>query len=136
MVPGSDEDDDNGDDAVWTSLNSRLELPPAATMMDEKKRHHRRSLTSGSIGGFVSSSKPLLTRSSTRSLKRSLPRAQTVDDAGAVGYFDTRTTSKTGTTGLDVNNTRRSSLCRKASSASMFSTDGSTWISHAKSPQV
>ena len=38
---------DNGDDAeeeLWTSLNSRLELPA-----ENGRRHHRRSLTSGSL---------------------------------------------------------------------------------------
>lgn len=33
-----------GEDALWTSMNARLELPSLA---EEQHRHHRRSLTSG-----------------------------------------------------------------------------------------
>lgn len=111
-VPGSDDDD-----ILWTSMNSRLELP---AILDEKKRHHQRSLTSGSI-----SSTPLITRSSMRSLKKTLPSAHTGDDAASTGYFDSRANSKSAIA-MDPTNMRRSSLCRKTSSTSMFSSDGST----------
>jgi len=36
----------NDEEAIWTSLNSRLELPA-----EHGRRHHRRSLTSGSLPG-------------------------------------------------------------------------------------
>ena len=39
-VPGSDDDD-----VLWTSMNSRLELP---AIIDEHNLNHRRSLTSSS----------------------------------------------------------------------------------------
>lgn len=121
-VPGSDDDD-----VLWTSMNSRLELP---AILDERKRHHQRSLTSGSI-----TSTPLITRSSMRSLKKTASNAHPGDDAGSTGYFDSRANAKSVTAG-DYTNVRRSSLCRKASSASMFSSDGSTRMLQTKSPLV
>jgi hypothetical protein len=38
--------DPSDDDALWTNINSRLELPA-----HHERRHHRRSLTSGSVPG-------------------------------------------------------------------------------------
>lgn len=121
-VPGSDDDD-----VLWTSMNSRLELP---ALPDERKRHHQRSLTSGSM-----TSRPLITRSSMRSLKKPLPSAHAEDDAGFTGYFESRASSKP-VTAVDSTSMRRASLCRKASSASMFSSDGSTRTLQTKSPLV
>lgn len=40
-VPGSDDDD-----VLWTSMNSRLELP---AIIDEHNLNHRRSLTASSL---------------------------------------------------------------------------------------
>ena len=121
-VPGSDDDD-----VLWTSMNSRLELP---AILDERKRHHQRSLTSGST-----SSTPLITRSSMRSLRKPPPSAYAGDDVGSTGYFDSRANSRS-VIAMDSTNIRRSSLCRKNSSASMFSSDGSTRTLQAKSPLV
>lgn len=39
-------DNDDSEEAIWSSLNSRLELPA-----EHGRRHHRRSLTSGSLPG-------------------------------------------------------------------------------------
>lgn len=39
-------EDDDHEEALWTSLNSRLELPA-----DHGRRHHHRSQTSGSLPG-------------------------------------------------------------------------------------
>lgn len=121
-VPGSDDDD-----VLWTSMNSRLELP---AIVDDRKRHHQRSLTSGSI-----TSTPLITRSSMRSLKKNLPSAHAGENAGSTGYFDSRANSKP-VVAVDSTDMRRSSLCRKNSSASVFSSDGSTRTLQSKSPVV
>lgn len=121
-MPGSDDDD-----VLWTSMNSRLELP---AILDDRKRHHQRSLTSGSI-----TSTPLITRSSMRSLKKTLTISHAGDDVGSFGYFDSRANSKSANV-VDSAGMRRSSLCRKNSAASMFSSDGSTRTLQTKSPVV
>lgn len=139
-VPGSDDDD-----ILWTSMNSRLELPAIVDNNNRKKRHHhhQRSLTSGSSV----SSRPLITRSSTRSLRKTFPIAAhtTGDaDAGSAEYFfdAARANPKSVISAVDAaananNTTRRSSICRKTSSTSMFSSsDGSIWPLQTKSPQV
>lgn len=121
-VPGSDDDD-----VLWTSMNSRLELP---AIVDERKRHHQRSLTSGSI-----SSRPLITRSSMRSLMRTSASLHTTDDVGPEEYFPVRVNPRSATA-VDSTSTRRSSLCRKNSSTSTFSSDGSVRTIQMKSHQI
>jgi hypothetical protein len=121
-VPGSDDDD-----FLWTSMNSRLELP---AIVDDRKRHHQRSLTSGSV-----SSTPLITRSSMRSLKRNPGSVHAADDSGPADYFDTRTTLKSANAPY-FTNTRRSSCCRMTSSTSTLSSDCSMRTFQTKSPQV
>lgn len=106
-IPGSDDDD-----ILWTSMNSRLELP---AIVDERKRNHRRSLTSGSL-----SSMPLLPRSSTRSLVRTPTSLYGADTASQEGYFSNRRTSKS-TTDLDTVSGGKPSLSHKTSSISSFS---------------
>ena len=133
-VPGSDDDD-----ILWTSMNSRLELPAIVDNNRKKRHHHQRSLTSGST---VSSTTPLITRSSTRSLRKTFPIAHTGGDDGAGSaeyFFDAaRANPKPVISAVDTaNNTKRSPICRKTSSTSMFSSsDGSIWPLQMKSPQV
>lgn len=78
--------DENEDDAVWLSMNKRLELP--ATVVGDRKKKHKRSLTSGSLS-FVTS--PTLARSpgppsSLRSPVQSLARMELPTlNAGGIG---------------------------------------------------
>ncbi|KAL9615431.1 MAG: hypothetical protein Q9167_000109 [Letrouitia subvulpina] len=45
-IPSSEQDD-----VLWTTMNSRLELPAAKS--ESRQRHHRRSITSGSDSGVA-----------------------------------------------------------------------------------
>ncbi len=104
----------NDEDVLWTSMNSRLELP---ANVDDRKRHHRRSLTSGSL-----SSVPSVTRSPARSRARTPNNSQAPGNASPKEYFVDRPLSRS-ITALDTANIGRSLLHSKTSSISTFSLD-------------
>ena len=88
--PGSDDED-----ALWTSLNSRLELP---AMVDGRRRNHRRSRTSGSL---TSVSLPLKSPVPSRAMT---PTSVLVGGSSSPDeYFANRAPSKS-TTALDAAN--------------------------------
>ena len=102
--PGSDYDD-----VLWTSMNSRLELP---AIVDGRQHHHHRSLTSS---GLLST--PLISRSSTWSLRKNATGLDAAGTTSPDGYFSSRATSKS-TTALDTANVGKALLRRKTSSTS------------------
>lgn len=106
-VPSSDDDD-----ILWTSMNSRLELP---SIVDERKRNHHRSLTSTGL-----SSTSLISRTPKVPLVRTPTCLRAVGSISPDGYFSGHTIFKSATT-LDVANFGRVKLNRKASFASVFS---------------
>ena len=108
--PGPDDED-----GLWTSMNSRLELPSTSV---ERKRHHRRSFTSGSM-----SSAPLETSPPTLSRARTPNTAHIAGNATPEEYFVDRPPSRS-TGALDTANIGRVLLRSKTSSISMFSLDG------------
>ena len=110
--PGPDDEE-----GLWTSMNSRLELPAT---MGERKRHHHRSLTSSSL-----SSAPLVTRSPVRSRARTPNSTRAPGNASPEEYFVDRQPSRP-TTALDNANIGKSLLRSKTSSVSTFSLDGSS----------
>lgn len=83
------------EDAVWTSLNSRLELP---AMVDGRRRNHRRSRTSGSL---TSVSLPL--KSPVRSRAMTPTSVVVGGNTSPDEYFANRAPSKS-TTALDAAN--------------------------------
>ena len=87
--PGTDDED-----AIWTSLNSRLELP---AVVDGRNRNHHRSRTSGSL---TTVSLPL--KSPVRSRART-PTSVRVGPTSPEGHFANRAHSKS-TTALDAAN--------------------------------
>ncbi|MCJ1261084.1 hypothetical protein MMC22_000948 [Lobaria immixta] len=111
-IPGSDDDD-----VLWTSMNSRLELP---AIVDERKRNHHRSLTSSSL-----STASLIPGSRAPSFARTPSSTRAAGNASPEEYFANRTASKS-TTALDTVNIGKSLLRRKTSSTSTFSSASST----------
>lgn len=109
-IPGSDDDD-----VLWTSMNSRLELP---AMGDERLQHHR-SLTSNSL-----SSASMISGSRARSFARTPPITRAAGNTSPEEYFANRAASKS-TTALDTVNIGTSLLRRKTSSTSTFSSESS-----------
>ena len=101
-IPGTDDED-----AIWTSLNSRLELP---AIVDSRRRNHHRSRTSCSL---TSVSLPL--RSPVRSRART-PASVEGGGGGASSspeeYFTSRAISKS-TTALDSANIGKAVLHHK-----------------------
>ena len=120
-IPGSDDDD-----VLWTSMNSRLELP---ALVDERKHNHHRSVTSGSL-----SSAPLNTRSPARLFARTPPSAYVASNASPEEYFANRAASKS-TSALDTVNTGKALLRRKTSSTSTFSSESSIRTLQTITPQ-
>lgn len=120
-IPGSDDDD-----VLWTSMNSRLELP---AIVDERKQNHHRSVTSGSL-----SSVHLITRSPARLFARTPSSAHTGGNASPEEYFANRTASKS-TSALDAVNTGKALLRRKTSSTSTFSSESSVRTLQTITPQ-
>ena len=110
--PGPDHEED-----LWTSMNSRLELPAT---VGERKRHHHRSLTSSSL-----SSAPLISRSPVRSRTRTPNSIHVPGNASPEEYFIDPQPSKPPTA-LDTANVGKVLLRSKASSVSTFSLDGSS----------
>lgn len=98
-VPGTEDEDE-----LWTSMNSRLELPAIG---DEGRRNHYRSRTSGSLSTYR------------------LP----VKSPGPEEYFTNRIASKS-TTALDTANIGKTLLRRKPSNSSSGSSQGSTHTLH------
>ena len=84
------------EDELWTSMNSRLELPSPMFNDQQRRRHHRRSSTAGST--------------STISLKRRSParsRAKTPLDsemqgAPSLGYFSSKRAASRSATSLNI----------------------------------
>lgn len=113
--------DHGHEDVLWTSMNSRLELPAT---VDDRNRHHRRSLTSGSL-----SSIPLVTRSPVRSRARTPNSSRAPGHVSPEEYFVDRPPSRS-ITALDTANIGKSLLRSKTSSISTFSLD-----SHSRSMQ-
>lgn len=111
-IPGSDDDD-----VLWTSMNSRLELP---AIVDERKYNHHRSFTSGSL-----SAASIITSSRPRSFARTPSSTHAAGNTSPEEYFANRAASKS-TTALDTVNIGKALLRRKTSSTSTFSSEGST----------
>ena len=88
-VPGTDDED-----AIWTSMNSRLELP---AMIDGRRRFHHRSRTSSSLATVSLSLKsPIRSRART-------PTGLQVGSTSPKEYFANREPSNS-TTALDTAN--------------------------------
>lgn len=106
-IPGTEDED-----AVWTSLNSRLELP---AMVDGRLRNHHRSRTSGSL--------------TLKSPVQSRARTPTSVRVGGVSspeeYFANRAPSKS-TTDLDAANIGRVLLHHRPWGSPSGSSRGST----------
>ena len=110
-IPGTDDED-----AVWTSMNSRFELP---AMVDGRRRSHHRSRTSGSL---TTVSLPL--KSPVRSRART-PSSVRVGGISPEEYFAVREPSKS-TTALDVANIGKALLHHRPLGSSSGSSQGST----------
>lgn len=107
--PGTDDED-----AIWASLNSRLELP---TLVDGRRRHHHRSVTSGSL---TTVSLPL------KSPVRSRAPSVRVGLSGNPEEFSAgRASSKTS---LDTSNIRKALQHLNSLSSSSGSSQGRTGI--------
>ncbi len=120
--PGHDEED-----VLWTSMNSRLELPAT---VDDRKFHHRRSLTSGSL-----SSASLVIRSPVRSRARTPTSIRAAGSTSPEEYFVDRPPSRS-TTVLDTTNMGRSLLRSKTSSISTFSLDSPSRSTQSRAPHI
>lgn len=105
-VPSSDDDD-----ILWTSINSRLELP---SIVSDRKRNHHRSLTSTGLSSTLISRPPKIP------LVRTPTSLYAAGSISPDGYFSSHAMSKSATA-LDVANFGRVALHRKASSASVIS---------------
>lgn len=111
-IPGSDDDD-----VLWTSMNSRLELP---AIVDERQHNHNRSLTSSSL-----SAASLITSSRPRSFARTPSSTHAAGHTSPEEYFANRAASKS-TSALDTVNIGKALLRRETSSTSTFSSENST----------
>lgn len=104
-IPGTEDEDE-----LWTSMNSRLELP---ALGDEGRRHHHRSRTYGSLSTYrlpLKSAGQSRARTPTGSM--SAVRSPSPDE-----YFTERKASKS-TSALDTANIGKSLLRHKPSSSS------------------
>ena len=108
-IPGPDGEDDE----LWTSMNSRLELP---AMVEGRQRNHHRSRTSGSLNS---------SRLPSKSARAWSPHDRS---ASPEEYFTNRRSSKS-TTALDAANIGKGLLQHKPSSSSSGSS-GSTRTLH------
>ena len=111
-IPGPD-----GEDELWTSMNSRLELP---AMAGGRQRHHHRSSTSGSLHKYDYYSK-----SSAASQAQSPHQRSTSPEH----YFTGRVPSKS-TTALDAANIGKALSRPRPSSSSSGSSQGSNRTLH------
>ena len=114
-VPGTDDEN-----AMWTSLNSRLELP---AMVDGRRRNHHRSRTSGSLTNV---SLPL--KSPVRSRARTPTSVRIGGSASLEEYFANRALSKS-TTAVDAANIGKAFLHHKPLDSPSGSSQGSTGMS-------
>lgn len=116
-IPQSD-----GEDELWISLNSRLELP---TVGDERRRNHHRARTSGSFGTYGPFTKgPGHSRAGTPTGSIYAARSNSPEE-----YFAYPTISKS-TIALDTANIGKTLLRHKPSSSSSGSSQGSTHAMH------
>ena len=124
-VPGTDDED-----AKWTSLNSRLELPAAV----DGRRHHHRSRTSGSL-----TTVSLHLKSPVRSRARTPTGVRVGGSASPEEYFANRVPSKS-TSSLDTANIGKALLhherLRSPSKSSQSSTSTSIDQHNAGLPDV
>ena len=97
-----------GEDMLWTSMNSRLKLPVPTEI---QHRHHRRSVTSG-----CASPTSLLTSSSLPQHERATPPLRTPETVHSRQGFADRQTSKS-TSALIVENPDRMMLGPRQSSS-------------------
>lgn len=116
----------NEDDELWTSMNSRLELPAA---VGERKRKHQRSMTSGSLPVAILESRfrRVLQSPDFSSNSPIRPRARTPNaprSSSPVEYFAAQHVSKS-TTALDTANMGRPLAHHKTSSSSTLSSGSS-----------
>ena len=114
------------DDGLWTSMNSRLELPAT---VGERKRNHRRSKTSGALPATVPESRFRRVLRSADSFSNSpiRPGARTPNaprSSSPVEYFTAQHVSKS-TTALDTANIGRPLAHHKTSSSSTTSSGSS-----------
>lgn len=110
--PGTDDED-----AIWTSLNSRLELP---ALVDGRSRNHHRSRTSGSL---TTVSLPL--KSPVRSRARTPTSVRVGGPTSPEEYFANRAPSKS-TTALDAASIGKALLHQKPLGSSPWPSQGST----------
>ena len=127
--------DDEAEEGLWTSINSRLELPNA--IPGEHKRKHRRSMTSGSltsvplfdarlrrtVGTTGLRSPEGMTRPPMRSRART-PGTTSPDEIAGSGID--KLSSRSATSLQEAANTRRSIVQRKSSSSMSTTSDGSS----------
>ncbi len=111
-VPGTDDED-----AIWTSLNSRLELP---AVIDGRRPNHHRSRTSGSLTNM---SLPLTSPVSSRARTPTSVRVGGRTSPEESEYFANRAPSKS-TTALDTANIGKALLHHEPLGASPWSSQG------------
>ncbi|KAL8788871.1 MAG: hypothetical protein Q9195_007085 [Heterodermia aff. obscurata] len=125
-IPSPGQEDEDG---LWTSMNSRLELPIAG---DERQRHHRRSYTGGSLGGMPPVMlSPARSRARTPVSRREASGGWGEDALG--GYFGARTSSKSSTD-LDRSGANIGRLLLRPKVSSMFSSESSSRSAAPRSP--
>ena len=125
-IPSPGQEDEDG---LWTSMNSRLELPTAG---DERQRHHRRSYTGGSLGGMPPVMlSPARSRARTPVSRRDASGGWGEDALG--GYFSARTLSKS-TTDLDKSGANIGRLLLRPKVSSMSSSESSSRSAAPRSP--
>lgn len=99
----------NDEDALWTNMYSRLELP---AMVEGLRRNHHRSRTSGSL-----TSMQLPTKSPVSSRARTPTSTRATGSTSPEEYFGNRASSKS-TTSLDTANVGKTLLRHKPSISS------------------
>ena len=129
-MPGSEEDD-----LIWTSMNSRLELPAA---VGERQRKHHRSRTSGSTLPRAFGSHPRIspTLSSSDIPSRSqirTPKGLLVFETASPKEYFTMSPFSKSTTALDAAHIGKA-LHRKSSTSTTTSSSNSIRTLYAKTP--
>ncbi|MCJ1480748.1 hypothetical protein MMC06_000903 [Schaereria dolodes] len=123
---------DDAEDVLWTSMNSRLELPAT---VGERQRKHQRSHTSGSLATAPLESRFRRGIPSPETLNRSpvLSRARTPGTASPEESYVNRLSSKS-TTALPEANSGRAMAHRHSSSSSTLSSASSAKTLQLKIP--
>ena len=111
-IPGTDDED-----ALWTSMNSRLELP---AMVDGRRHFHHRSRTSGSLTAVS-----LSLKSPNQSRARTPASVRVGESLSPEEYFTIREPSKS-TTALDAANIGKALPHYKPLDPSFVPSQGST----------